>query len=59
MQSYMADPGLYVVCTVSHMEPGLALPVMVGVILPCPSLLMSVVLIKFRSCNLASLLCWY
>lgn len=43
-----ADPALGMACTVSHMEPCFAIPVLLGVILPCPGLLVSVVLTKFH-----------
>lgn len=52
MQSSMAYPALDVACEVSHMEPGFAIPVLMGVVLPCPGLLVSVVLIKFHRSEL-------
>lgn len=48
MQSSWLCPALDVACQVSHREPGFAIPVLVGVILPCPGLVVSVVLITFH-----------
>lgn len=52
MQSCVADPALDVACTVSPMEPGFGIPVLVGVILSCSGLLVSAVLLKFHRSEL-------